>query len=174
MRKLILLAMLVLAGLGAWQFASPWIALDSLRDAAREADREALSERIDFPALRESLKVRMRKEIGEEAKRRGVPGGLAKVGGDLVANGFVDQVVDGTITPDGMAALLVTGSLVPQRTGVQAKEIDWEVDREGLTRFRAYPKGEDGQAYPSLLFVRSGLSWKLVALDIPERQNPGA
>ena len=173
MRKLIVIGVLLVALAGGWLFASPWMALDSLRDAAREGDAEALAETIDFPLVRQNLKVGMRKEIAAAAESRGAKGALAAAGSEFLATGFADQVVDAVITPKGMAALLVTGSLIPREEGVPAtKEIDWEVDREGLGTFRAFPKGEDGEAYPSLVFERSGLSWKLVAIDIPERKSP--
>lgn len=168
MRKFIVIGAALLALLAAgWAFASPWIAMDSLRDAAREADRESLEETIDFPALRSSLKDQMRAQIAQEAARRGEANPMQGVGA-LIANDFIDGIVDSVITPDGMAALLVTGSLVPKRDGQPAKEIDWDVERTGFSTFRAVPKGENGEAFPALVFSRSGLSWKLAAIDIPE------
>ncbi|HZF44982.1 MAG TPA: DUF2939 domain-containing protein, partial [Sphingomonadaceae bacterium] len=156
MRKLILsgalLALLLAVG---WAFASPWIAMDGLRDAAREADRGSLEESIDFPALRASLKEQMREQIAQEAAKRGEANPMQGAGA-LLASGFLDGVVDSVITPDGMAALLVTGSLVPMRDGKPAKEIDWAVERTGLNSFRAVPKGENGKASPALVFTRSG------------------
>ncbi|HTN13555.1 MAG TPA: DUF2939 domain-containing protein [Sphingomonadaceae bacterium] len=168
MRKLIVIGAVIVALLaGGWAFASPWIAMDSLRDAAREADREALEQNIDFPALRASLKEQMRAALSREASRRGENDPL-KGSGALLANGFIDGVVDGVITPDGVGALLVTGSLVPMRDGNPAREIDWAVQRTGLSSFRAVPKGENERAFPALVFTRDGLSWKLAAIDIPE------
>lgn len=168
MRKLIVIGAVIVALLaGVWAFASPWIAMDSLRDAAREADREALEQSIDFPALRASLKEQMRAQIAQEAKRRGVENPM-KGASALLAAGFIDGVVDGVITPDGVGSLLVTGSLVPRRDGKPAEEIDWDVERTGFSSFRAVPKGEDGTAFPALVFTRDGLSWKLAAIDIPE------
>ncbi|WP_054529442.1 DUF2939 domain-containing protein [Erythrobacter sp. SG61-1L] len=168
MRKFIVIGAVLVALLaGAWAVASPWIAMDSLRDAAREADREALEQTIDFPALRSSLKDQMRAQIRQEAARRGQSDPMQGAGA-LLANGFIDGVVDSVITPDGMAALLVTGSLVPKRDGQPAKEIDWDVERTGLSSFRAVPKGENGEAFPALVFTRDGMSWKLAAIDIPE------
>lgn len=168
MRKLILgAAVLALLLAATWAVASPWIAMDGLRDAAREADRGSLEESIDFPALRASLKQQMREQIAQEAAKRGEANPMQGAGA-LLASGFLDGVVDSVITPDGMAALLVTGSLVPMRDGKPAKEIDWDVERTSLNSFRAVPKGENGKAYPALVFTRSGLSWKLAAIDIPE------
>lgn len=157
MRKWIVAAAAVFLLAVGWFFASPWIAMASLRDAAREGDLATLQEKIDFPALRQSVKAELIRQIN---------------GAEAPAD-FVDLLVETTITPEGMAGLLSSGSLVPQRSVHEPEEVDWHVDREGLSTFRAEPKGDNSQNRPTLIFHRDGISWSLVGLEIPENDVVG-
>jgi hypothetical protein len=168
MRKLVLIGLVGLAALAGWQIASPWMAMDTLRDAARENDREGLEQNIDFPALRQSVKSEMYDQIETEARRRGDDDVLASIGTNF-AKGFVDGTVDAVITPGGMSAMLVTGNLVPREKGTDAaREIDWGVRWVSFNSFHAVPESKDGKPHPSLIFRRDGWSWKLAGIDIPD------
>lgn len=168
MRKPVMIGLVVLALTAAgWQAISPWMAMDSLRDAAREGDRQALEQSIDFPALRASVKSEMYEQVEAEVRRNGDDESLAGIAAKF-AKGFIDGTVDAVITPNGMSAMLVTGSLIPPQQGPDAaKEIDWEVKWDSLGTFRAVPDSKDGQAQPALIFKRDGLGWKLAGVDIP-------
>lgn len=162
----------VIAFAGGWFYSTPWFAMSGLRDAARDGDKAELSQRIDFPALRESLKVQLTKQIEDEAARSASPLEVSAAGSGL-AKTFVEGMVDSVITPDSMASLLVSGSLVPKLDGQSQKDIEWRVKRDGFSTFRAWPEdqteAEPNAATPALVFKRSGLSWRLSAIEIPER-----
>jgi hypothetical protein len=162
MRKWIIPVLAVLIVLVSWQAASPWMAMDTLRDAAREGDQEDLADAVDFPALRASVKSELREEIVEEGRGRGVAGLLPLV--------LIDRVVDRVVTPEGLSALLVSGRVLRDgNPDVTDKEIDWHVRWTDLGSFRAVPDVGDGKVHPSLIFKRDGLSWNLVGIDIPDR-----
>jgi len=164
MRKYILIGLALLTVFAGWQIASPWMAMDTLRDAAREGDCETLEDSIDFPALRESVKGELYQRIDIERGDGGAgerDGGFAKV--------FADSIVDALVTPKGVGAMLVTGSLIPRTRGPDAdEEVDWHVRMTAFDTFRADPVVSDGQARPSLIFKRSGLGWKLAGIDVPD------
>ncbi|NVE96086.1 DUF2939 domain-containing protein, partial [Altererythrobacter lutimaris] len=67
---------------GAWYFASPSYEMMQLKDAAEEGDPEELRDRIDFPAVRESMKAQMSammaRKMAEEPSD-----GFAALGGAL-------------------------------------------------------------------------------------------
>ena len=168
MRKWIVIVLGAAAALLiGWQVLSPWIAMDALRDAAREGDRDTLEENIDFPALRASVKAELFQQIEAEARKRGDEEGLASIGTKF-AKGFVDGTVDAVITPSGVSGMLTSGSLIPRTQGTaQAQEIDWKVKWVSFDTFHAYPAQDDGTVHPALVFKRDGLGWKLSGLDIP-------
>lgn len=161
MRKLIVIVVVVACALAAWLVISPWMAMGELRDAAREGDKAALEQQIDFPALRESVKGELLAQV--RAEQADNP--LAVIGNSL-AEGFVEGTVEAVVTPDGMSALLVTGNFIPARDG--EKDIEWDVERQSFDTFKAVPRLDDGSEHPALVFKRDGLSWKLAGIDIPE------
>ncbi|MFC4255037.1 DUF2939 domain-containing protein [Altererythrobacter xixiisoli] len=166
MRKWIIITVLALCAAAGWVYASPWLAMSGLRDAAMAHDADGLEQRVDFPAVRQSLKGQLQGQISREARqRRDDP--IAGVGA-LLAGTLVGSVVDRIVTPDGVANLLATGQLTPQTPGQSEPEAEWQVSRQGLTRFTATPKSGNGDPAPVLHFERQGLSWKLVGVDVPQ------
>lgn len=168
MRKWIVLGLIVAVAFVGWQAASPWMAMDTLRDAAREGDRETLEQNIDFPALRESAKAELYEQVEAEAQaNRDNP--IAAALGSNLAKGFIDGTVDALVTPSGVSTMLVTGRALPTgRAADTQPEIDWHVKWTGLGTFRAVPETHDGKSHPSLIFKRDGLGWKLAGVDIPD------
>ncbi len=160
-----IVALLIAAG--GWYWASPGYALIQLRDAAAEGDADALEDRIDFAAVRESLKDQLRAEIAAEAARQGEDEGLGAFGSAL-ALAMLDPMIDGLVTAEGMAAMVNYGKLTAPQEQPEKTETDWTIERDGLSRFRATPEAPAGEKVPTMVFERDGLGWKLVEIDIPE------
>ncbi len=165
MRKWIIITLLALCVAAGWIFASPWLAMQGLRNAALGRDADALEQRVDFPAVRESLKGQLQQQVAREARQRG-DDPIAGVGA-LLAGSLVGTLVDRTVTPEGVANLLETGQLTGRTPGQSEPEAEWQVSRKGLTRFTATPVARNGDPAPVLHFERQGLSWKLVGVDVP-------
>jgi hypothetical protein len=58
----------------------------------------------------------------------------------------------------------------PEKTTAEvtkAEDTDWEIERRGLDRFTARPKGKGGDKVPTLVFERDGLGWDLVDIEAP-------
>ncbi len=167
MKKLLALVLLVALMVGGWYFASPWLAMKGLSDAAQAGDTAELEERVDFPALRASVS----EQISEATRRRQGEGGgglLDQVGGVLVER-IGRATVDRALNPQMVGNLVTNGGfaagLLPER--LRGQEIDWNVEREGMDFFRALGTFEDGTAGPILLFRRDGLGWKLTGFELP-------
>ena len=164
MRSLFYALILVALALGGWYFASPWLAMKDLRDAAQATDLAALDERVDLEAVGESLKLQLRDRITDETEDRGV---LERIGG-RIASSASDRVVDLAVTPGGVATLVSTGAfvlpLLPDRLRGQA--IEWRIEREGFNRFRAPGTFEDGTAGPVLVWERRGIGWELTGVEL--------
>ncbi len=161
------LAAVLIAGAG-WYFASPALAMSGLRDAAMAGDKDELKERIDFPAVKESLKSQVKaRMMAEAAKQKDNP--MAGLGA-MFAMAMIDPLIDGLISPDAIKAMVERGKLgKPDAEAQEPKpEPKWAIERSGLDTFRAVPESQDGKPSPKLVFKRDGLSWRLVDIEIPE------
>lgn len=170
MKKAILagIAALIVAA-GAWYWFSPSLAMQGLRDAALAGDKDELRERVDFPAIRESLKSQMRAMmVAEMAKEKDNP--FAAMGMAFVG-AIIDPMIDSMVSPDGIKVMVESGKMKdPDKTvadQTKGEGADWEIERRGLDRFIARPKAKDGDKVPSLIFKRDGLGWDLVDIEAP-------
>ncbi|WP_408586569.1 DUF2939 domain-containing protein [Novosphingobium sp.] len=156
------------AAFAAWFSLSPGLAMTGLRDAVKEANKQELEERVDFPKVRDSLKAQFKAKMASEMAKeaQGEQSGFAALGA-MIAMSMVDGLIDGLITPDGMKALIENGRFKRQdeAASAPAKEVDWKIERDGLDRFRAVPAGDNNP--PTLVFKRDGLGWDLVDIEIP-------
>lgn len=165
MKKLVALFVLVALVAGGWYVASPWWALKGLRDAAVERDVAELERRVDFPAMRQSL----RREMGEALRERATGGGPLDVLAARAAEEFGGAAVDQLVRPGAIANVITTGAIasrfVPE--DLRDRELDWTVERDGIDSFRALGTFEGGMAGPTLVFSRDGIGWRLVGVALP-------
>ena len=86
---------------------SPYLFLRSLAFAARNADRKALAEEIDFPSVRQGLDEQLDSLLALRAERREA---RRQTGFEKAVQAFLPalghQVVNAIVTPDGVATLL--------------------------------------------------------------------
>lgn len=196
MRKILALVLALALLVGGWWYASPLLALDGLRDAAQAGDEAELEERVDFPALRESLKEQLRTALSEAARD---PSGNNPLGaaGAALGLGFVDPIIDNTVTSEWVAKAVTEGqrreaeiaaarealperersAVAPQEGAQQTGEKEptaapqgepqYDIVREGLNSFRVRTRSAAGEPGPTLLFARDGLSWDLVGIEMP-------
>ena len=98
------LVVVVVAVLG-YGYASPYLALDRLKRAADERDAQTVSEYVDYPALRESLKDQIAGLLTRKIQARANGNPLAALGA-MIGVALIGPLVDAYATPDGVAALL--------------------------------------------------------------------
>ena len=140
--------------------ASPYFSFWRFTGALRSGDSAALNARVDFPAVRQSLKKQL--VVWFSARATGHKR-FNKLGPTLI-----DALVDAYATPDGLAALIANPSalkgLQPPVQIPTGKGIHWSnvryaffvsprtfvVDREGI----------------KLRFRFTGLRWRLNELDL--------
>ncbi|HWT36858.1 MAG TPA: DUF2939 domain-containing protein [Paraburkholderia sp.] len=99
-----LIAIVIVAALG-YAYASPYIALDRLKRAADSRDVETVNAYVDYPALRNSLKLQVTGLLTRrlDVQHNGNP--LAAIGA-MIGVALIGPLVDAYATPDGVAALL--------------------------------------------------------------------
>jgi hypothetical protein len=174
MKKLFALMVVALVALGGWFYMTPYFAMQRLQKAAEAGDSQALSELVDFPAVRQSLKDEAREAVSGELGGRTGSGALGTVGA-LFAGAVVDRVVDVAVQPQGIAAL--TRGVRPgarREDGGARERIDpnLKVRRgyESMDRYViSFQDRESGEQRMALVMRRDGLAgWRLSAVRLGE------
>jgi hypothetical protein len=188
----IVTALAVVAFVGAW-LGSPVLAVHQLLQAAEAGDAEALERKVDFPALRQSLKSEMAGRFDEELREKagGLGAGLGSLGLAL-APSLMDSAVDALVTPRVVAEVVRTGQR-PEARDIAGRSADRGADR-GETGGEAEAAGKDERLHRAygyrdlntfviklsrddrpdqplrLLMKRQGLfGWKLSGVEFPPR-----
>ena len=160
----------VLLGAGGYVYASPYLALNSMKSAFEAKDAEKLSGYVDFPALRTDLKAEMKSAIAAEAAAN--PNDPQAQIGAAMGGAMADQMVDAMVTPQGvkkMVAVEKAGSgmgVTPNASADMQKAFsEMTLKRNGLSEFTL--RNPNAPAKAALVFKRDGLSWKLVGIETP-------
>jgi hypothetical protein len=149
---------------------SPYYALWRFGEALREHDMDALSSRVDFPAVRSSLKQQIRDHfLGVLANNKSNP--LSQL---MTSSGPspLDLLVDAYVTPEGLAALISNPAPIKNARSLPSlptpdgdrTRIDWAKPGHGFfTGPRDFAVDHEGTR---LRFRFNGAGWKLHALDL--------
>lgn len=161
-------------------FASPLLAVQGLISAAKAGDEAALERKVDFPALRQSMKdemnarlvAEMRKDLGDKDSALS---GL----GLLLAPSLISGAVDALVTPQAVA-VMVTEAREPRaadavgRAEPRPQNADDKVKRSysyrSLDTFAVtLTQGDKPDERLSLLLKRNNLFfWKLAGVDLAD------
>jgi hypothetical protein len=152
--------------------ASPYVSFWRFTVALRSGDIAALNARVDFPAVRESLKTQLAAYFSPEktGENRIKNKRLARLVTALRPT-LIDTLVDAYVTPDGLAALIANPNVVKNMHAPQApqqspafKGIDWSNVRYAFfTSLRVFVVDREGI---KLRFRFMGLGWRLNKLDL--------
>lgn len=176
---IVLIAAVLLAGYGA---AGPFLTVKAIRDAAKAQDTAALSEHVDFPALRGNLKAQLDDYVVRKAGadvQSNVFGAIAL----RIASGVAGGTVEAMVTPAGLGAILEGRNLWHRASGGSINETDSYATRapadplegarygfESTSRFTATVDNDDGEPVTFVL-ARNGLRWKLSDIRLPLEGN---
>ncbi len=178
--KTALFVAVVIAVFGAWFYFAPHLAVMGMKSAAEAEDADRLSDYVDFPELRNSLKASFNARIvSEVAKEKGgnplspLGAAMGSAIGAVTAAAVINPMVDALVMPENMAMMLKGGRPQPGsndvRSGPPDSELDISMYYESFDRFVVLVKEKGTNEAPLVLvFNRHGLfSWKLSALRLP-------
>lgn len=150
--------------------AMPYITIHQMKSAAETHDGEALSEHIEFPSVRQSLKDQMNAmfitKMAENNELRGNP--FAAVG-TVFAEKMVDSMVNSVVTPTVVARLMSgektrAGQDLGRASSSGRKPLaDASMSYETLNKFVVAVKTDEGGEVKFVL-RRRGLNWKLTEI----------
>jgi Protein of unknown function (DUF2939) len=142
--------------------ASPYFSFWRFTAALRSGDSAALSSRMDFPAIRASLK--------KQLVARFTQGKTTHKWWNRLGPTLIDAIVDAYVTPEGIAALISNPEALKtlqhprQFRFPTGKTEDWsKVKHAYFTGLRTFVVDREGI---KLRFRFTGLGWKLYDLDL--------
>ncbi len=152
------------ASVGAYY--SPFLTLNNIKNATANRNAEALSQEIDFPSLRTSIKENIKAQVLKQV----AGAGTSKPTPELVEK-IVSPAVDKIVTPEGLEQLMldqITEAKIDLRhLDRDIAKSDIKMGYESFDRFVIHITDKVDRAKDvSLILKRDGLAWKLAGIDI--------
>lgn len=161
-----------LLGIAGYVAAMPYITVHQMKAAAEAQDGRALSEHIEFPSVRQSLKEQLNalimKKMAEDQKLKNNPFAVL---GAAFAGTLVERMVDLYVTPAGITQLMAGEKPQTQKMsngGVSSSKplSGADMSYESFDKFVVKIQGQNGDAGEFVL-RRSGLDWKVTEIILP-------
>ena len=175
-KKYLVIAGAALVFLLLGYFASPFWAVHRLKKAGEAQDAVYITDSVDFPAFRESLKGALQAHMAKEASSQ-EGDGLGALGAAFGAM-MIGPMVDAFVTPEALIALMQGKDFkelqaqsnaqgeAPEPTAGKDGDVSTSMGYETLNRFVVSQSDEDKRA-ASLVFQRHGLfTWKLSGIRL--------
>jgi hypothetical protein len=163
-------------------YFTPYLTYRNIRIAAENKDSAALSEYIDFPEVKKSLKENFKAKIEVTEKK----GGDKFAGmGAAIASAFINPLIDAFVTPETIG-MMMQGNMPPlmkkERRGEKKADSDEDKKKKGrsgrpdiLTYYDTFntfvveiKKKGSGEEPIALIFKRNQLIyWKLSGVMLP-------
>ena len=158
----------VLLAAGSWLYATPYLAVYGMKNAAEARDAGRLSGYIDFPAVKDNLKSTLNAKVTGNVRASDNP--LAAMGSALGAM-IINPMVDVFVTPEAIADMMkgYKPSLTGRAEGAgNSARTDTSMGYEGINHFVVSVRRQGDHSEPvAMVLQRQGLaSWRLVAIRL--------
>jgi Protein of unknown function (DUF2939) len=143
-------------------YSAPYLTLNNIKNATENRNADALSQEIDFPLLRVSIKENVKAQVMKQ---------MAGVVTPEIVEKMVNPMVEKIITPEGINQLMqdkVPGTKLDlANLEKDMAKADINMGYESLDRFVIHITDKvDRSKDVSLILKRDGLAWKLSGIDI--------
>ncbi|PSB58801.1 DUF2939 domain-containing protein [Chamaesiphon polymorphus] len=174
-RKTVVIGAAVSAGVvalaGGGIYYAPYLTIDNLKNATANRNTEALSESIDFPSLRMSIKENVKAQVLKQMAGAEAPTAAKMTPAQVEKT--IDPVVDKLVTPEGLERLI--NDKIPEAK-IDLSNLERDINKSDLTMgYESFDRfvvkitdKVDRSKNVSLILKRSGLGWKLAGIDIAE------
>lgn len=164
----------VIVLVGGYYYASPYLVLNSIKNAAQAGDSEKVSAYMDYPSVRQSFKDQMNAYMVKGIASKETDGWEAL--GTMIATTMVDKMVDAVVTPEGMTLMLqgkdFKDSLKPHteqssHQTTSKEKLDYSTRYLSMNMFEVTLKNPNNEKQLKIIMERDGLSWKVKKFVIP-------
>lgn len=170
----------IVAGVGvlcaSYVVAAPYITVYQMKAAAERHDGEALSEHIDFPSVRQSLKDQINaaflKDMTKDSGTKDSgPAALGTAVAGIMVDRLADAFLEAYITPAGFTQLMAGDEPSPEGQdsdgNLGCKPLsDGSSSYESLDKFVVSLEGDAGEEC-KLVLRRRGFGWKVTEIIAP-------
>lgn len=184
MRKLLIIVLLALLALVGYFIASPYLALNNIKNAAQNKDIDTISAYVDFPSVRSGIKEQLKSELSKDIDLTQKDTNDFETLGAMMAIGMIDGLVDTMITPNNLGVLLEGKDFAKQlsqaddtlandddnQPASNALDKDWQIDTayQSTNQFVVNITNPDNGKQAQAVLQRDGLfGWKVVKLNLP-------
>ena len=174
MSRLGLLVLALVFVLAGYLIASPYFTTYQMQRAADARDGEALSEHVDFPAVRQNLKDQFNAEVASSLGETEEDNPFAALGAAF-GSLMIDRVVDAFVTPAGIARMMEgdvpepspSSDDEPRRDNEREPFSEASMAYEGFSKFAVTVHDEETDDDIRFILRRHGLGWKLTEIWLP-------
>ena len=154
-------------------YASPYIVLNNIKKAAEQGDADKLSGYIDFPSVKQSMKDQVKAAMVEELASSKEQDGFEALG-TMLATAMIDPLIDGLVTPDGVALMLQGQKLdfdlnnyTPEdKPKAKNEDVDYKAGYLSFNRFKVQIiDANDPDESLDVIMHRDWLSWKVTRIN---------
>ena len=154
-------------------YASPYIVLNNIKKAAEQGDADKLSGYIDFPSVKQSMKDQVKAAMVEELASSKEQDGFEALG-TMLATAMIDPLIDGLVTPDGVALMLQGQKLdfdlnnyTPEdKPKAKNEDVDYKAGYLSFNRFKVQIIDvNDTDESLDVIMHRDWLSWKVTRIN---------
>lgn len=180
MKKLLLTPVVLFV---IWLIASPYYVAYQMKSAAEEGDADAFSAYVDFPVLRENVKVQANALMAKKIAAKSEDDPLANLGAAF-GSFVVDKMIDTYLTPEGMTKILsgdnpflAKDSQDPEPPNDTDKSESEEGDiRDTELSYRSWDEFEIAFTNREnktirVILERRMLSWQMTNILLPEEEQ---
>lgn len=156
--------------------ATPYITAHQIKSAAEKKDSDALSEHIDFPSVRQSLKDQLNTVIMKEMATEEMQNNPFAALGAAFASTMVDKILELYVTPAGITQMLEGdkpnlnqaphGQSASTPPSSKTPLSNASMSYQSFNKFAITATNEKGEEGTFILH-RHGISWKLAEIIIP-------
>lgn len=154
-------------------YASPYLVLNSIKNAAQQGDADKLSGYIDFPSVKQSMKDQVKAAMVEELAASDEQDGFEALG-TMLAAAMIDPLIDGLVTPDGVA-LMIQGQKLDfdlnndkpeDKPKAKNEDTDYKAGYLSFNRFKVQIiDADDPNESLDVIMHRDWLSWKVTRIN---------
>jgi hypothetical protein len=168
---LIVASITVVVLLGLYVVLGPFVTLYQVSGALATGDSDALEDHVDFERVREGMKAKLNIAMQEQLKSTSDQNNPFSQLGAMLGGVMVSKVLDMYCTPSGVTAFFKK-AMENNGTAADSDHIVWKgtthywFDSPGRFNLRLVMPDPD-KGYIDVVLRRSGLTWRIVALELP-------